>query len=310
MRSSLFLCVVVLAGCGGNWSNSDLAFANALPRTADLKSRLPPGSTTQPLEGVSTRRDGLVVGDPSGAWAQTRKAAADFNGMLDRLLGLVDQVRSLAPSARTPTSRTWGPFADANNPGREVQLSVTKVDEISFEWSIDSRPVGGDFIRIISGHLLAGDTARRGQGNLVVHVKDFRDVVRVDGNVAQLDELVVDYATDRFPNVVEMNFTARPGSTLGLSSLGYTSRLAADGSGAMRFVYSLPGPGVTQLEIVSRWKPTGEGRSLGVVKAGTYAGANVTECWGRQFTVTHYAEGWPGGVVLGPESDCVAFEGL
>ena len=79
MRSLLF-SVLLLAGCGGNWSNSDLAFANALPRRDDLRSKLP-SSTTQPLEGVGTRHDGLVVGDPSGAWAQTRKAATDYNGL-------------------------------------------------------------------------------------------------------------------------------------------------------------------------------------------------------------------------------------
>lgn len=307
---SLLLSVLLLAGCGGNWSNSDLAFANALPRRDDLKSRIPAGTTSQPLEGVATRRDGLMVGDPSSSWGQTRKAAADYNGVLDLLLGLVDQVRQIAPTSRTADSRTWGPYADANNPGREVQVVISRVDEVNFEWRIESRPTNGEFLRILTGHFKATDTARRGEGTITVHVKDFRDVVKVDDNFKQLDQIDVGYVTDLFPKRVEMLFTVKPGSTLGISALGYTSREQQDGSGAMRFLYSLPGPEVQQLEINSAWKPTGEGRALGVVLQGTYAGYNVTECWGRSFTVVHYAESWPTGITSGPASDCATIEGF
>lgn len=310
MRSLLIFSVAVLAGCGGNWSNADLAFANALPQRDELKSRLPTASTAQPLEGVSTRQDGLMVGDPSNAWAQTRKAATDFNGMLDQLLGVVDQVRRVAPSTRSATSRTWGPYPDGNNPGREVQVRITRVDDVNFEWFIESRASGGEFLRILTGNFRASETARRGQGSIVVHVKDFRDVVRVEPTLMQLDEIQVGYVTDLFPKRVEMLFTVKPGSSVGLSSLGYTSREQQDGSGSMRFVYALPGPEVQELEITSVWKPTGEGRSLGVVRRGTYTGANVTECWGRSFTVVHYAESWVGGQRSGNEADCAVVEGF
>ena len=308
MRSLLFT-VLLLAGCGGNWSNTDLAFANALPRRDDLKSRLP-ASSTQPLEGVATRRDGLMVGDPSGAWAQTRKAATDFNGLLDLILGVVDQVRMAPPTTRTSDSRTWGPFADSNNPGREVQVVISKVDETNFAWKIQSRATRADFIDILTGNFKATDTARRGQGSLTVHVKDFRDVVKVDDNFKQLDQIDMGYVTDMFPNRVEMLFTVKPGSTLGISSLGYTARQQQDGSGAMHFVYSLAAADVSELEINAAWVPTGEGKAMGVVTKGTYAGYNVTECWGKGFTVVFYAESWPTGVTSGLATDCVTIEGL
>lgn len=311
MRSLLFSVGVLLAaGCGGNWSNSDLAFSNALPRRDDLKSRFPVATTAQPLEGVATRRDGLMVGDPSNAWAQTRKAAGDYNGVLDLLLGLVDQVRQIAPSSRTADSRTWGPFADANNAGREVQVVIVRVDDTHFEWRIESRPTNGAFLQILTGNFKATDTARRGQGSIVVQVKDFRDVLKVDDNFKQLDSIDVGYVTDLFPRRVEMLFTIKAGSTLGLSALGYTSREQQDGSGAMRFLYTLPGPEVQELEIDSVWLPTGEGKGVGIVRQGTYTGANVTECWGKSFTVTYYAESWPAGVTSGLASDCVTIEGL
>jgi hypothetical protein len=310
MRSLFLFSVLLLSACGGNWSNADLAFANALPRRDDLKSRLPSSSSSQPLESVGTRRDGLVVGDPSGAWAQTRKAATDYNGLLDLVLGVVDQVRAVAPTTRTTDTRTWGPFADSNNPGREVQVVISRADEVNFAWGIESRPTNGEFIRILTGNFVATDTARRGRGTFTVHVKGFRDVVKIADQVKELDQIDVGYVTDLFPKRVEMLFQVKPGSTLGISSLGYTARAQEDGSGAMRFVYTLPGADVSELEINAAWKPTGEGRALGVVTRGTYTGFNITECWGKSFTVVHYAESWIGGVVSGPAGDCAVIDGL
>ncbi len=307
---TILCCVLVLAGCGGNWSNADLAFANALPRRDDLSSKLPAASTSQPLEGVSTRRDGLSVGDASGAWAATRKAATDYNNVLSLVLGVVDQVRAAPPTTRTATSRTWGPFADSNNPGREVQVVIEQVDEVNFAWRIESRASGASFIRILTGNFMATDTARKGRGAFTVHVKDFRDVVKVSDEFKQLDEIAVGYVTDMFPKRSEMLFTLRPGSTSRFSSIGYTAREQADGSGAMRFVYALTGPEVEELEINSAWKRSGEGKSIGAVKRGLYSGATITECWGKSFGVVHYAEGWVGGMSSGPSSDCTVIEGL
>lgn len=308
MRTSIFMALVVLSGCGGNWSNADLAYQNALPRRDDLKSKLPTSSSSSPLEGVGTRRDGLVVGDPSSAWAQTRKAATDYNGLLDMLLGVVDQVRQIAPTSRTADSRTWGPFDDSNNAGREIQVVISRVDEVNFAWRIESRAKNAEFVRILDGNFKATDTARRGVGTITVHVKDFRDVVKVSNEIAQLDELTIGYVTDMFPKRVEMLFTFKPGSTSGFSSVGYTAREQADGSGAMRFLYTAPGPEIQELEISSAWKPTGEGKGLGTVRKGTYLGFNVTECWGRSFTVTYYAESWAGGATSGAASDCATID--
>ncbi|MFZ5440752.1 MAG: hypothetical protein ACOZQL_12145 [Myxococcota bacterium] len=310
MRALIPTLVLVLTGCGGNWSNADLAYQNALPRSADLKSQLPSNAASSPLTGVSTRQDGLMVGDPSNVWGLTKKAASDFNGLLDMLLGLVDQVRAIPPTSRTADSRTWGPFNDDNNPGREIQVVIRKVDETNFEWSVESRAKGGEFLHVLDGNFAATDTARRGRGSIVVHVKDFRDVVKVTPELAQLDELTLGYVTDLFPRRAEMLFTFKPGSTSGLSSAGYTARQQQDGSGAMRFVYTSSDPNVQELEINSAWLPTGEGRALGTVRKGTYTGFNVTECWGKSFTVTYYAESWLGGTVSGQPSGCATIDGL
>ncbi|MFT3708647.1 MAG: hypothetical protein QM817_13430 [Archangium sp.] len=251
MNRSFFFSVLVmgLAGCGGNWSNADLVFANALPRTDDLKSNLPAESTSQPLEGVATRRDGLMLGDPSVSWSLTKGAAKDFNNALLTLLSVVDTVRKIPPTSRTTNSRTWGPSNDSNNPGRELQVVIERIDEKNFAWRVQSRPLNGEWINLLEGNFLAnGETsARTGQGSIRIPVKDFRDVVKTDINFSALDEVRVAYITDSWPKRVDMDFDLKPGATTGLSALGYTAMLREDGSGTMRFLFAQNKPEAEQI---------------------------------------------------------------
>ena len=66
----------------------------------------------------------------------------------------------------------------------------------------------------------------------------------------------------------------------------------------------------SEIEFNAAWRPAGEGKASGIVSRGTYSGFNVTECWGKNFTVVHYAESWPTGTTSGPASDCPVIAGL
>lgn len=305
------LALVALAGCGGTWSNKDLEFVSALPRPEDLRAKIPlTASSTSPLEGVSTRRDGLNVGDPSNAYANAKKASGEFNTILDTLLSIIDRVRQVPPTTRTKDTRVWGPWPDSNNPGFEFQVVIKQVDDVNFAWGIQSRPKNGAFFDVVQGAFKASASARRGQGLMKVLVKDFRDVLKVDDNFKQLDEIDVGYITDMFPRRVEMLFTFRAGSTSGLSALGYTYREQEDTSAAMRFQLRTTSPDATVLEMNAAWLANGSGRGLGRVLEGTYAGATISECWDTAFKVTYYEETWPGGQKVGDPASCVAIPGL
>lgn len=310
MRVVTLLCAAALAGCTGNWSTDDLVFASVLPWTADLVVTVPTAASSQPLEGVATREAPLMVGDPSVAWAQTRKAAGDFNALLIQLLGFVEQVRLVAPSARSAESRTWGPYPDANNAGREVQLRVTRpvldtVDEV-FEWTLESRAGGGQFVRIISGDVTVGETARTGSGRFTVFVKDFRDLVKVTDALGQLDEIAVNYGNGVSPSFVRMMLVLKPGGSSTLSPLGYTTARAQSGAGSLFFVGPAEESG-RQVAWRSRWNANGAGRAEGELLAD---GGVVTECWTREGVVSHYAESWDGGTSSGNAAECVVVEGL
>ncbi|MBL8920818.1 MAG: hypothetical protein JNJ54_18280 [Myxococcaceae bacterium] len=312
MRSSTLLSVLLFTACGGTWSNRDLEFAAALPSRAELSSKLPTSaSSAQPL----TRRDGLNAGDPSQAYADTKKAVTDFNGLLDFFLGVVDSVRSVSPTSRSGDSRTWGPFAAKDAPGFQFQVTIALVSsdpQETFGWKLQARKLGEQaWLDVVRGTFQASaETVRKGMGQIEVPVKEFRDQLKIDPAFAQLDSIVIGYVTNANPKLSTMTFTFAAGNPGGFSSAGYASRQADDGSGAMGFSLKTLDPNTSRLDIVSRWRTTGAGVAIATVAEGNYRGATRIECWDTSFKVVFFKETWPGGQESGVQSACVSIEGL
>jgi hypothetical protein len=307
MRPPILLCLA-LAACGGSWSNRDLEFASALPSRAELRSKLPTAAaTTSPLTGTGTRRDGLNVGDPSAAYADTKAAQASFNGVLDFFLGVLDTVRALPPTTRTGDTRTWGPYPDSQNSGYQFSVTVHQETATVFTWRVSAEPIaGGAALVIVDGAFTASAAPRQGQGALVVHVKDFRSQLTVDTSLQTMDQVDLSYRTDVSPIRVHMAFTFAPGSSSTLSA-EYDYLEQADHAGAMAFTLRSTSPEATRLDASARWTALGDGRSDAVVTAGTFAGASVSECWDLQFKVAYYAQSWTGGQVAGVPAACATF---
>lgn len=309
----LLLCVLGVTACGGSWSNRNLEFVAALPSRAALASNLPSsGSSAQPL---SSRRDGLNAGEPSQAYADTRKANADFNGLLDFFLGVLDSVRAVPPTSRSGESRTWGPFVAKDNPGFEFQLIIALVStdpRDTYAWKLQARRLGTPtFFDVVKGAFQASaETVRKGMGQIEVPVKDFRDQLQVDSTFKGIDSISLGYFTAGFPTTSTLAFTFSPGNTSGFSSLGYAARRAEDGSGAMGFSLKSADANISRLDLVSKWRADGAGVTVSTVGEGNYRGATRVECWNTAFKVTYFKESWPGGQESGAQADCVSVEGL
>lgn len=312
MRTILLLSVLTLTACGGTWSNRDLEFAAALPSRAALSSKLPTSSSsTQPL----SRSDGLNAGEPSTAYADTKKAVADFNGLLDFFLGVIDSVRAVPPTSRSGNSRTWGPFTAKDAPGFQFQVVIALVStdpQETFGWKLQARKLGEQaWLDIVRGAFQASaETVRKGMGQIEVPVKDFRDQLKVDPNFAQLDAITIGYFTSGDPTITTMAFTFAAGNSGGFSSAGYAAKQAKDGSGAMGFSLKSIDPNTTRLDIVSKWRTDGAGVAIATVAEGNYRGATRVECWDAAFKVTYFKETWPGGQESGVQTACVSIEGL
>lgn len=312
MRHLLLFIVLGLTACGGTWSNRDLEFVAALPSRAALSAKLPASSTsTQPL----SRSDGLNAGEPSQAFAETKKAVTDFNGLLDFFLGVLDTVRAVPPTSRSGESRTWGPFTAKDNPGFEFQVIIALVGtepQDTYGWKLQARRLGTPaFFDVVRGAFQASpETVRKGMGQIEVPVKDFRDQLKLGEPFNQLDTIQLGYVTSSFPNTSTLAFTFTPGNTSGFSSLGYAAKRAEDGSGAMGFSLKTTDVNTSRLDVISKWRADGAGISIATVGEGNYRGATKAECWNASFKVTFFKENWPGGQESGTQADCVSVDGL
>ena len=312
MKHFLLFSVLALTACGGTWSNRDLEFVAALPSRAALSAKLPASAaSTQPL----SRSDGLNAGEPSQAWADTKKAASDFNGLLDFFLGVLDTVRAVPPTSRSGQSRTWGPFTAKDNPGFEFQVIIALVStepQDTYGWKLQARKLGTpEFFDLVRGAFQASaETVRKGMGQIEVPVKEFRDQLKLTEPFNQLDSIVLGYVTSSFPNASTLAFTFSPGNTSGYSSLGYAAKRAEDGSGAMGYSLKTSDVNTSRLDVVSKWRADGAGISIATVGEGNYRGATRAECWNSAFKVTFFKENWPGGQESGSQANCVSVEGL
>jgi hypothetical protein len=313
MRTILLVSVSLLSACGGSWSNRDLEFAAALPSRAELSSKLPASASSgQPL----TRSDGLNAGEPSQAYADTQKAAKDFNGLLDFFLGLLDTVRTVPPTSRSGESRTWGPFNAKDVPGSQFQVIIALVSTTpndTYGWKVQTRKLGtAEWTDLVRGTFQASaETVRKGQGQIEIPVKEIRAQIPVtDPNLASLDSIVIGYVTNADPTLSSMVFTFTPGNPEQLSAAGYQARQSSNGSGAMGFSVKTTNPLTLRFDVVSKWRTDGAGISVATVSEGTYRGATRVECWDTAFKVTFYKENWPGGQESGRFEDCASVEGL
>ncbi|MFZ5475622.1 MAG: hypothetical protein ACOZNI_02505 [Myxococcota bacterium] len=137
-----------LLACG-NVSNqiftSDAEFLAALP-----------SAETQTL----VFEDGLADGGPA-LLAGTSDVVDTSNGFVASVLGVVDDVRTLPPSARTEESRAWGPYPIQND--SDVDAEIVRVGDGRFDWTFHCAN-GGETRTIVSGIHYAGDTVAQGDG--------------------------------------------------------------------------------------------------------------------------------------------------
>jgi hypothetical protein len=314
MRTLAFGSLMALGACGGTWSNRDLEFAAALPARSTLASNLPVNlSTGQPLRSGPThsRSDGLNAGDPSRAYAESKKATNDFNGLLGIFLGSLDAIRTVPPTTRSVDGRIWGPFVAQDAPGFQfrVTISLTSSEPTeTYGWKIEAQKFSETtWLELVRGSFQASvETVRRGVGTIEVPVKNFRDAITVDAQLQAVESIAIGYQTTTFPSRTQMAFTFAPGNTSEYSQAGYLSEQLEDGSGAMEFTLASTDPKASHSRMRSRWNQRGAGLAEQTILEGTLMGATRIECWNESFRVTWIKESWPTGQEAGRQADCPA----
>jgi hypothetical protein len=305
LRPALLL---LAAACGGNFSNDDVEFLNALPVREELRAKLPEAPATAAAPGERTL-GALALGQRSKLYDDTRRGSQEYNTGLDNLLTLVEFIRRQPPTERDPDARRWGPFPAEDQPGFEARFRMAREAE-RFTYFLEFRPRGtGEeaWFAFLSGDFAAAFGVRKGVGHLLLDVAAARARgLRVD-NLATLERLEVEYETQALPSRVHMLFVPAAERLDGVR-LEYTYRELPGGSGSITFLLlgtqSIGGPlsAPEDLAITSRWTPDAGGRGTVAILAGDFAGATTEECWDAG-AVTRYERNAL-GLVTGEPGAC------
>ncbi|MFL5348665.1 MAG: hypothetical protein ACJ8AT_28045 [Hyalangium sp.] len=298
MRTLWPALLCLLAACGGNFSNEDLEYLNALPTREALASKLP-GNGTSSGSGLAQRQDRLSVGDPSQLYQDTQKASTDFNNGLDGLLSLLENIRTVPPTTRELDRRTWGPYPDNNNPGNVVRFVMTRADE-DFDYHLDFKPTAASedaWWPFLEGSFKADAGIRKGEGDLHLFISDAVAKGINVGDLKGLKQLDVGYQNKTLPSRVQMIFSTPPTPPATTApAVDYIYRELPGGFGEMHFLLTgtdwVPGGLKEDVEITSRWTPERGGVATFVIRAGDLAGASYKECWDAQNQLTFAKRSW------------------
>jgi hypothetical protein len=287
----LFAPIVLAAfalGACGNYSNEDLDFQLALPEQGDLQAKLPQALTT----------------DASSEYYKlTRQVVTTFNGWATALVSLVDRVRSNSPTSRNGAERIWGPFADDNHPGWQIQVVMVRSANPSvpapgfvISYSIQLRNAtesGSTFFDFMTGDYQSSGSARQGDGHMHLFVQTARDAGYPADDFGDLKQLDLDYYTLDYPITVHMVIQNVDAATNRGAEYTYTEN--ADGSGTLVFTLTADAvpdaPSTADIKFTSRWLGSGAGRADAYLAGPTGNTAVGTDCWGTD-TAADYVWRW------------------
>lgn len=321
MRTRVAIVAVGLVGaaCGGNWSNKDLEFLNALPTRQDLESSVPGDTAAQPLSaagsGVGTRRDELGVGTRSEMHQRAVTASREFNQGVDSLLALVEAVRRFPPTRREgDLRRIWGPFPSRENPGFEARLVMERTSEKEFVYRVEfSREGAGEWFDVANGSFLASSGIRKGVGAFTISATQGRAGGLTDPALERFNLIDVAYDTSSSSKYVHLRIEATP-QAVDLA-LDYEYLGGEDGGGNVKFLFTGPVcpeadlARPEELRIRAAWRPSGEGRVEAEILAGDCLGAKHHECWDEQFRTTWYTT-WDSGAAGTESASCSELRAL
>ncbi|WP_208721382.1 hypothetical protein [Corallococcus aberystwythensis] len=296
-KLALALPCLLAVACGGDFSNDDLEFQNALPQREDLAAKLPDSARSG--QGLGTRGQRLgasqVLGGTSQLALQAYQAGTQFNTSVDGLLSLLELFRNAPPTTRETDRRIWGPFPADEHPGHELRFVMNRQGD-SFAYLLQYRPQGGGegaWWTYLPGTFKADGGIRKGTGTLALDLKEARKNGFDTKEATALDRLDIDYQTLALPTNVELLFTGA-GATTPLTR--YASRQTPQGLGEMAFrlpgVDFVPGGLMETLDILARWTPDGRGVLVLNILEGDAKGAQYTECWDARTRITFMQRNW------------------
>jgi hypothetical protein len=309
MRGHL-LCSLLLGVVG---CNADSEYSDALPSSDQVAIKVPQSAAQlnkmSASDGLGAQASALL-GATSELYQITWGVSASVNTGTVLILGALHLIALQAPTSRTATSRTWGPYAPGGLDPMSYRMVVTKLADGHFGYSLDaSSRLAADpsqFLPLVDGEVTRGVKPGTGKGTMVLHFDNRRQLVPEaceDGTLA----FDFDTTSDPVRNDVTLHQFANANPKNALCNREKPVEAAyhfdQDSAGSGNFVFSFTkdmvqpaGQSVAADENVtirSRWQGSGAGRSDILVEGADVDAAlaaaslpgpvTASQCWDTRF---------------------------
>lgn len=299
------LSLLLLSACG-NFGNE--YGDEALPTAEQLEINMPIASDA--AKSPSDPEDWAMF------YESTRTITEDVNGMIGFVLGTVALVVTTQEPSWVDDSKTkamWGPYSDSGLDPVETGITVEKLEDGGYAWSIFQVPNGGtveaDSVAIVAGNVETGATREAAVGSFLL---DYSAANALDPSVRLVGKWDVTYAYD-----AEGVAATVAADDYGWEGLGYRDALYTydedyEGEGEMDLAYeadvNLSGTRET-ITLKSRWQADGMGRGdAQIIDGDVEADVKMNECWGTDFMTSYWTDTIELYDVVGVESDCAFAE--
>ncbi len=301
------------SACGGNYSNEDLDFQNALPTREDLAPQISAFTSLDTAEYYRVTRDGV----------------RGFTSVLDSILGTIDEVRRQPATKRDTDVRQWGPWKGDDDPGLQFRVTIRKsLTAVTtenpfgfvFSYAVDVARIKTDvWVNFVSGNFNPAGGVRKGRGQVLLSTLGLRllglpldkNPNDEDDELAWLDTLKIDYATlddvswDALAMLhIDPAAAMPPEATQ--AQWHYKENYATNQAN-YRFGWEGGSNIYAQaMQVASTWRLSDSaGRADVTVTAGLATGKGATECWGPDARATYINRAFEPEMNTGVESDCV-----
>lgn len=273
------MILVLLVACG---DVTNAVFAEDAEFVAVLPSE---EHTTFDVPGVGlTRGAKAAIGERPELLSSSIDVAGAVNGVIFDILGFVDEVRGLAPSARSADSRTWGPVAAC---GGDLTATIVRSGASQFDWGFTGARAGTG-TEFLAGTHFAGRSVSDGDGSFTWDHAAYGAFCAVD----TAGRLEVDYDNRVGVDLlVDLDALRTEGPDVWDAAYAYRY---VDGEGDFQYrtSYDLPDDGTDEPATVSvrtRWAEDGGGRADAVLTGGGLADRTMewTQCWGADLDLTY-----------------------
>ena len=231
-------------------------------------------------------------------YESTRTVTEDVNGMIGFVLGTVALVVTTQEPSWVDDDKTkamWGPYSDSGLDPVETGITVEKLEDGAYAWTVFQVPNGGtvetDSVVIVDGHVDPGATREAASGAFTL---DYSAANDLDPSVHLVGGWDTTYAYDDGGVAASVIADDYGWEGLGYRDAVYTYVEDYEGAGEMDLAYEadVNGSGTKEtITLKSRWQADGMGRGDAQILEGDIAAAvTASECWGTDFKTSYWTD--------------------